>query len=199
MKTTTQRRPARLAGLLLLSLLVFATGVQAAQAALVSGSGAGSGTASFASTPAGTQGRGGAALASSTPATHLQGLTAATAAQHDQGTTVSATAATTPAGTQGRGGVAVASLTPAQPQGLTAAQRHHYFGRFQPTSNVLAAQPASSGATSRSAWIAAGAAAAIFIVGFAAWALTRRRRQPGDHPSEAYCAQHPEDAMCTAA
>jgi hypothetical protein len=154
MKTTTQRRPARLAGLLLLSLLVFATGVQAAQAALVSGSGAGSGTASFASTPAGTQ---------------------------------------------GRGGIAVASLTPAQPQGLTAAQRHHYFGRFQPTSNVLAAQPASSGATSRSAWIAAGAAAAIFIVGFAAWALTRRRRQPGDHPSEAYCAQHPEDAMCTAA
>src|SRR5664280_1402838 len=149
MKTTSQTGLARLAGLLLLSLLVFAIGVQAAQAALVSGTGAGSSTASFASAPAGTQ---------------------------------------------GRGGVAVAAVTPSQPQGLTAAQRHHYFGRFQPTSNVLAAQPASTGATSRSAWIAAGSAAAIVLIGFAAWSLTRRRRQPGDRTSAAYCAQHPDDA-----
>ena len=165
MKTTSQTRLARLAGLVLLSMLVFAIGVQAAQAAVVAGSGAGSGAASL------------------TAATQLQGLTAVTA----------------PAGTQGRGGVAAAALSPAEAQGLTAAQRHHYFGRFQPTSNVLAAQPASSGSTSRSAWIAAGSAAAIVLIGFAAWALTRRRRQPGDRPSAAYCAQHPDDAMCAAA
>lgn len=183
MKTTSQTRLARLAGLVLLSMLVFAIGVQAAAAAVVAGSGAGSGAASFTST------------------TQLQGLTAANAALRDQGVIGSVTAATAPAGTQGRGGVAVAAVTPSQPQGLTAAQRHHYFGtgRFQPTSNVLAAQPASTGATSRSAWIAAGSAAAIVLIGFAAWALTRRRRQPGDRASAAYCAQHPEDAMCTAA
>lgn len=182
MKTTSQTRLTRVAGLVLLSLLVFVIGVQAAPAALVAGSGAGSG---------------GVSLTSAT-STQLQGLTAAAAAQH-QGATVSVAASTAPAGTQGRGGVAVASLTPAQPQGLTAAQRHHYFGRFQPTANILAAQPASPGATSRSAWIAAGSAAAIVLVGFAAWALTRRRRQPGDRASAAYCAQHPEDAMCAAA
>jgi hypothetical protein len=157
MKTTSQTRLARLAGLVLLSLLVFAIGVQAAPAAVVAGSGAGSGAV------------------------------------------VSVTAATAPAGTQGRGGAAVASLAPAQPQGLTAAQRHHFGGRFQPTANILATQAASPGATSRSAWIAAGSAAAIVLVGFAAWALTRRRRQPGDRASAAYCAQHPDDAMCTTA
>ena len=181
MKTNPQTRLARLAGLLLLSMLVFALGAQAAQAAAL----------------AGTQGRGGVTL---TPAasTQLQGLTAAAVAQH-QGAVAFVPAAA--AGTQGRGGVAVAAVTPAQPQGLTAAQRHHHFGpgRFQPTSNLLAAQPAPSAATSRSAWIAAGAAAAIFLVGFAAWALTRRRRQPGDRASEDYCAQHPDDAMCAAA
>jgi hypothetical protein len=64
---------------------------------------------------------------------------------------------------------------------------------------VTPAQPASSGTTSRSAWIVAGSAAAIVLVGFAAWALTRRRRQPGDRASAAYCAQHPDDAMCAAA
>jgi hypothetical protein len=44
MKTSVHRRLELLAGLLLLSLLVFATGIQAAQAAIVSGTGAGSGT-----------------------------------------------------------------------------------------------------------------------------------------------------------
>ena len=162
MKTTSHTRLARLAGLLLLSMLVFAIGVQAAAAAVVDGGGAGSGAASFA------------------PATQLQGLTAA-------------------AGTQGRGGVAVAAVAPTQSQALTAAQRHHFGGRFQPTTNVLAAQAASSGTSSRTAWIAAGSAAAIVLVGFAVWALTRRRRQPGDRASAAYCAQHPDDAMCAAA
>jgi hypothetical protein len=60
MKTTAKARLGRLAGLLLLSLLVLAIAVPLAQAAFVSGTGAGS--APF-SPPAGTQGRGGVAYA----------------------------------------------------------------------------------------------------------------------------------------
>jgi hypothetical protein len=103
------------------------------------------------------------------------------------------------AGTQGRGGVALAQSAPAGGQastGITASRRH--FGRFQPTANVLATQTGSSSATSKSAWIAAGSAAAIFLIGLAAWSLTRRRGQSGGRPSEAYCARHPDDALCSA-
>jgi ubiquinone/menaquinone biosynthesis C-methylase UbiE len=153
MKITAPKRLALLAGLLLLALIVFATGIQAAQAA-----------------PAGTQGRGGF------DAAHF------TAPQP-----------------QGRGGFDAARFTAPQPQGLTAAHRYAHGGRFQPPANVLAAQSGSSGASTRTAWIAAGAAAAALIVVIAAWALSRRRRQPGGRPSPAYCAQHPEDALCTTA
>ena len=58
--------------------------------------------------------------------------------------------------------------------------------------------PASSDASSTTAWIAVGSAAAVLLVGFAAWALLRRRRQPGELASAAYCAQHPEDPLCSA-
>ena len=153
---STERRLALLAGLVLLALIVLATGIQAAQAATVTGTGAGSGAASFTST------------------TQLQGLTAARAAQHDQGTVLAVTAGTAPAGTQGRGGVASAAFAPAS-----------------------GAQPAASGTSA--AWIIAGSVAAVLLVGFAAWAVLRRRRQPGERPSAAYCAQHGEDALCTAA
>ena len=140
MKIAATRQIALLAGLLLLSLVVFVTAIQTAQAV----NGTGSSTAS--STPAaGTQGRGGVALVSVTPA----------------------------AGTQGRGGVALASVTP-----------------------VTGVQPVASDTTSTTAWIAAGSAAAVLIIGFAAWVLTRRRRQPGDLASVAFCAQNPGDATC---
>lgn len=65
MKITTRSRLALLSGLSLLALMVFATGIQAAQAATVAGSGAGSGTVftsphdlqgPTAAAPAGTQG-----------------------------------------------------------------------------------------------------------------------------------------------
>jgi len=154
MKITAQRRPALLAGLLLLSLLVFAISVQAAQAALVTGTGAGSGKSTISA---------------------LQVPTLAQVQQH-QGIGPYAPVTTAQAGTQGRGGVAAASLTPTQPKALTAAS-----------------------GSSTSAWIAAGSAAAIVLVGFAAWALMRRRRQREARPSAAYCAQHPEDGLCTAA
>jgi hypothetical protein len=154
MKITAQRRIALLAGLLLLSLLVFAMSIQAAQAMNSGGSGAGSGKSTIST---------------------LQLPTLAQIQQH-RGIGPYAPVMTAQAGTQGRGGVAVASLTPTQPKALTTAS-----------------------GSSTSAWIAVGSAAAIVLVGFAAWALMRRRRQPEARTSAAYCAQHPEDALCTAA
>jgi hypothetical protein len=160
MKITVQKRLALLTGLLLLALLAFATGIQAAQAAAVAGSGTGSSTASFAST------------------TQPQGLTAAAAHQHhrSQGAVAATAGMTAPVGAQGRGGFDSA--------------------HFRPASGV---QPAASGTSSTTAWIIAGSAAAVLLIGFAAWALTRRRRQSGEFASAAYCARHPEDARCTAA
>jgi len=160
MRIASTRWIALLAGLLLLSLVVFVTAIQTAQAV----NGTGSSTA--ASTPAaGTQGRGGVALVSLTPAAGTQGRGGV------------ALAPVAPAArTQGRGGVALASVTP-----------------------VTGAQPVASDGISTTAWIAAGSAAAVLIIGIAAWALTRRRRQLGDGASAAFCAQHPEDATCAPA
>jgi hypothetical protein len=141
-----------------LALLVFATGIQAAQAATVDGTGAGQSAASF------------------TQSSQLQGLTAVNAAQHDQGASVSLPAVTAPAAAQGRGGFDAAQFTP--PSG---------------------SQAAPSGSSSTTAWIAAGSTAAVLLVGFATWALMRRRRQPSARASAAYCAQHPDDALCIAA
>ena len=70
-----------------------------------------------------------------------------------------------PAGTQGRGGV---NLAPAAP--------------------VTAAQPASSGISSTTLWIVAGAVAAALLIGL--WALTARRR--GRRKSSPGCEFLPE-------
>jgi len=155
MKTIVQKRLARFAGLLVLSLLLVAVSVQAAQALRVQGSGLGA--------------------VPQTTSSQLQGLTTAAQNQHHQGAAASASLLTPAAGTQGRGGVALAPSTPAS-----------------------GAQPASSATSSTTAWIV-GSVAAVLIVGFAAWALMRRRRQPGELASVAYCAQHPEDSLCRAA
>ena len=155
MKTIVQKRLTRFAGLLVLSLLLVAVSVQAAQAMRVEGSGSGA--------------------VPQTTSSQLQGLTTAAQHQHDQGVGGSVSLLTPAAGTQGRGGVALAPSTPAS-----------------------GAQPAASGTSSTIAWIV-GTAAAVLIVGFAAWALMRRRRQPGELASVAYCAQHPEDSLCIAA
>jgi len=155
MKTIVQKRLARFAGLLVLLLLLVAVSVQAAQAMRVQGSGLGA--------------------VPQTTSSQLQGLTTAAQNQHHQGVAASAPLLTPAAGTQGRGGVALAPSTPAS-----------------------GAQPASSTTSSTTAWIV-GTAAAVLIVGFAAWALMRRRRQPGELASVAYCAQHPEDSLCRAA
>jgi hypothetical protein len=71
MKTTLQRRLELLSGLLLLALLVFAIGIQAAQADPLARVGTTPGNASTTPAP-GTQGRGGVALVPSAPASGVQ-------------------------------------------------------------------------------------------------------------------------------
>jgi hypothetical protein len=143
-------------------LLVFVTGIQAAQAAIVNGTGAGSGTAA-------------------TPVTIQDSwVTAANTAARDQGV---AGAAATP-----QDGWLTAANTAARDQGVAQAA----------TAPVSGAQPASADTSSTTAWIAVGSAAAVLLVGFATWALIRRRRQPDEHASAAYCTQHPEDPLCSA-
>ena len=184
--TTVQRRIALLAGLLLLSLLVFATGIQAAQAAIVTGTGAGSGTTATpvtiqdswvtaANTAPTSQSVAGAA------ATPQDGwLTAANTAARDQNV---AQAVTAP-----QDGWLTAANTAARNQDVAQAG----------TAPVSGAQTVSADTSSTTAWIAVGSAAAVLLVGFAAWALIRRRRQPDELASAAYCAQHPEDPLCSA-
>lgn len=136
MKTRVQRRLALLAGLLILSSLVLATGIQAAATPIPL-----DGWVTSANT--------------ATPTTSQDGwLTAANTAARDQG---------------------FVGAVPVPAPG---------------------ARPASSDTPSTTTWIAVGAAAAALLVGFAAWALLRRRPQPGYSASAGYCARHPEDARC---
>jgi hypothetical protein len=211
MKSTPQSRVARLAGMLLLSSIVFAVGVQAAQANLATRGGSGSESAVTGTlvAQAGTQGRGGVSLApaaasvatsaSTGSVTSAQGLTAAQR-HHFFGPPQSVVAVSAAAGTEGRGGVALAQGTQTGGQlSASATSSRHTIAHFQPTANVLATQTGSSPASSTSAWIAAGSAAAIFLIGLATWSLTRRRGQAGRRPSDEYCTLHPDDALCSAA
>ena len=135
MKTTAQRRLARFTGLVLLSLLVVATGVQVAQAAANS---------------------------------------------------------TTPAATwEGRGGITAFSDTPAAGAGGT--------GGMASVRGVTATQPGLSGTPPTASWIIVGSAIAVLAIGLATWALITRRRQRDEPLSVAFCAQHPEHAMCRTA
>ena len=176
MRTSQHKRLVRLAGLMVLSLLVAVTGVQAAQARLNEPSGPVAKTASsqLPSAAQVAQHKGIAASAQSLSGPQLP--SAAQVAQH-KGTAASAprvTAVTARAGTQGRGGVASV-----------------------PYATATGAAPVSSGRSSTTAWIVGGSAALIAAMG--AWALMRRRRQSGELASATYCAQHPEDPMCQAA
>jgi len=171
MKTRVQRRLALLAGLLILSSLVFATGIQAATPTTTK-----DGWLTAANTAARNQSVGAAA----TPTTTKDGwLTAANTAARNQ----SVGAAATPTTTQD------SWVTSAN----TAARDQGFVGAV-PASG---ARPASTDTSSTTAWIAAGSVAAVLFVGFAAWALMRRRRT-GELASAAYCAQHPEDPLCSA-
>ena len=166
MKTTAQIRLARFTGLVLLSLLVVATGVQMAQAAANSAA------------PAATwEGRGGITALATTPAATWEGRGGITAL------------ATTPAATwEGRGGITAFSDTPAAAAGGR--------GGMATVRGVTAAQPGLSGTPSNASWIIVGSAIAVLAIGLATWALISRRRQRDEPLSAAFCAQHPEHAMC---
>ena len=144
MKSTAQKRPPRLAGLVLLSLLVIAVGAQVVRAAEVAGAEGRAGVALLTTTPPAELGRGGFGLA-----------------------------ATPVAGTQGRGGIAAVPLAPA-----------------------TGTEPISSGTSYTVAWILIGSAVAVLMLGLAPWALVSRRRQRSEPLSVAFCARHPEHAMC---
>ena len=184
--TTVQRRIALLAGLLLLSLLVFATGIQAAQAAIVTGTGAGSGTTA---TPVTIQD---SWVTAANTAPTSQSVAGAAATPQDGWLTAANTAArnqnVAQAGTAPQDGWLTAANTAARNQDVAQAG----------TAPVSGAQTVSADTSSTTAWIAVGSAAAVLLVGFAAWALIRRRRQPDEPASAAYCAQHPEDPLCSA-
>ena len=144
MKSTAQKRLARLAGLVLLSLLVIAVGAHVVQAAAVAGTEGRGGVTPLTTTPPAELGRGGFGL-EATPA----------------------------AGIEDRGGIAAVPFAPA-----------------------TGAAPVSSGTSYTVAWILIGSALAVLMLGLAAWALVSRRRKRSEPLSVAFCARHPEHAMC---
>jgi hypothetical protein len=84
----------------------------------------------------------------------------------------------------------------AQLQLPTAAQVAQHQGiAAGSVATSTTAQPASSGMSATTVWIASLVVAGALLVG--AWAVLRRRRQRGELAS--FCAQHPEDARCAAA
>ncbi len=111
---------------------------------------------------------------------------------------------TTPAaGTQGRGGVAA---VPAPAPGVAAApvpgtaQTATTGGLTRGgTAAAIAAAPSSAQSSSGgSVGTAIVISLVAVIVGAAAWALVNRRR-PSESSLRAFCAQHPEDPVCSAA
>jgi hypothetical protein len=166
MKTTAQRRLARFTGLVLLSLLAVAVGVQVAQAA-----------ANSATPAAAWEGRGGITAIATTPSATWEGRGGITAL------------AAAPAATwEGRGGITAFSDTPAAGAGGR--------GGMATVRGVTAAQPGLSGPPSTTTWIIVGSTIAVLAIGLATWTLITRRRQRDEPLSMAFCAQHPEHAMC---
>jgi hypothetical protein len=69
--------------------------------------------------------------------------------------------------------------------------------RLPAVGTLAITQPTSSGQSSTTYWVI-GAVAAALIVGIAAWAVLRRRRQLSVPEASAYCAFHPGDSQCRA-
>jgi hypothetical protein len=164
MRTSTQKPIARLLGLLVLSLLVVALSVAAAQAR---------------PTPAQVQ-RAYDGPDAVNPAAGSGTVSAATMKDGWLGM---------PAASAGSGTVGAATVTDGW-LGMPAASAG--------SGTVGAATPAPSGTSSTTVWIAIGSAVAVLIIAILAWVLIRRRRQPSVPGSSAYCARHPEDALCAA-
>jgi hypothetical protein len=66
----------------------------------------------------------------------------------------------------------------------------------RPAAGAFAAPSRSAATTGFGAWVVLGIALAALLVGIA-WASSRRRPD-ADASRAAYCAQHPEDAVCIA-
>lgn len=193
MNSTASRRLSSITALSLLSLLAIAIGAQAALAVTPS------------STPAaGTQGRGGidpasvTLVATTSPAAGTEGRGGIAAAPS------TALAGTTPAaGTDGRGGV-VSLSGPATLAGETTVATNGFSLRARggvprPVAGVFATPSTSSATTGFGVVVAVGIAVGVLLVGLAAWASSRRGRRQTATSRAAYCAQHPEDAMCMSA
>ena len=170
MKTSTQKRIARLSGLLLLALLVVALNVTAAQAMLVVSAGTGgSSTSAVSGTSNAAQRQIGSAWGyyyyDAATINALQLPTLAQVQQHH---------GAVPSTSAGSGASNAAQLP-------TLAQLQHvHNGPNAPSvvsggGTVNAAQPASSGISSTTVWIVAGAVLGTLLIG--TWALARRRRK----------------------
>ena len=212
MHDTARKRLSSITVLSLLSLLGIAVGAQVALAVASSstpaagtqGRGGVSATSSttFAATPtAGTQGRGGIAAAS----VALVATTSPAAGTEGRGgiaaTPSSALAALDPAaGTAGRGGVAglatTAGETTVANSGFSLRARG---GAPRPVSGRVAPPSPTSAADGFVVWVAVGVAVAALLLILAAWISTRRRRPQTAASRAAFCAQHPDDAMCQTA
>jgi len=182
MKTSLQRWPVRLAGLAVLSLLVTVTGVQAAQAKALQLPTAAQ-TAQHQSYAPG-------------PYAQLQLPTAAQTAQHQSFVPGPLAQLQLPTAAQTAQHQSFVPRPFAQLQLPTAAQVAQHQGiAAGSVAASTTAQPASSGMSATTVWIASLVVAGALLVG--AWAVLRRRRQRGELAS--FCAQHPEDARCAAA
>jgi hypothetical protein len=108
------------------------------------------------------------------------------------------------AGTQGSTGVAAvsASATPAQSAAATSGPGlviRVRGGVPRPVSGA-AATPASAATTSDfGVWLAVGVVGAVLLVSIVAWASYRRRGEGGESSLAAFCALHPDDAVCRSA
>ena len=69
----------------------------------------------------------------------------------------------------------------------------------RPAAGAFAAPSTASATTGFGVWVVVGIAVAVLLVIVVAWVSSRRRSAATEQSMAAYCAQHPEDAMCMTA
>ena len=194
MKSSSQNRFGVFAVLMLLLTLALAVGAQAALSADPSNG------STVATPPAGSEGRGGIDGGNAAVAASVATLAGA---QGRGGASLSVAALSAPAGTEGRGGVAgiqpatLAGELTVSENGFVSRARGGFPGGPAGAERTLALSSVSSSST---AWIAAGIVAALaLVVGFLAFASSRRRAWQQRSSLASYCAYHPGDSLCGSA